>query len=940
MDERRDVHRTIVILDVERFGDPRRTNPHQLAVREGLYRSVGDAFRQAKLPWASDTYEDRGDGILILLPAEVPKSLVVELLPPALVAALTAHNRTHPAEAGIRLRMALHAGEVPYDGHGVAGRAVNWAFRLIEAKLLKAALAASSGALAIITSSWFYDEVVQHAADGIPATYRRVLVRAKEGAQPGWICLPDDTRRPAAATSPYKGLRAFEKADEDLFFGRENAVQDLMKAVAVSALVPVVGKSGVGKSSLVQAGLLPRLEKAGWAVETIVPRPDLPTALTAALARLSGAPPIVPGPNLGDWRDYLARHGLSAAAERARQDRKWERAVLFIDQFEEALAWEEESVPIFQELAELPDGGRLTVVLTLREDSFGALFVGQGAFGDRLRRNAVPLSGMEKNELTEAIRLPADWYGCDVTNPLLEELIEAIRGNPGALPLLEFSLDQMWRALPPEKKERLSSDDYRQIHGLNGALAAHADQVLNSLSPPERAMVRNLFVNHFTSVDQPGVRRVLRRSDCDAEFWPVIVRLADERLLTVGCDEHGHQTAEVVHEELLRSWNRLHGWLDAEGPFRRWRQRLREDIRSWSETADSRELLTGSPLAQAKRWLDDRKSDLNDGEIAFINASIDRQQEQESHDRAIYRRAQARELTHRAESVADPELALLYAIKVIKDSPDPPAARLVRSCLHRLGAAELQPVSSDAADAAVRRFGRRLTLAEWSRGPGPGGRWLLGELPGGLIISEDGEARYRAGAAMVMPGPVVAAACTQAGVACLVTEAGELALWQLVSSDQAVKTGERNFRASVACVALDDVAEMVVVACGGDQIAYRIRALDRRSLAEAAVPSGGFVRDIDISADCRVAVLGHDRRLQVWDLRTRELLCESVTGLDVSRIAFDQETDEDYVVAVNTGTGAVGGFPVRTGLLEEQARQAVNRELTAEELVGLEDPFA
>ena len=110
-------------------------------------------------------------------------------------------------------------------------------------------------------------------------------------------------------------------------------------------------------------------------------------------------------------------------------------------------------------------------------------------------------------------------------------------------------------------------------------------------------MVRNLFVNHLTSVDQPDVRRVIRRSDCDPGYWPVIVRLANERLLTVGCDEHGHETAEVVHEALLRAWNQLHVWLDAEGPFRRWRQRLREDMRSWRETGDSRELMTGSPLA-------------------------------------------------------------------------------------------------------------------------------------------------------------------------------------------------------------------------------------------------------------------------------------------------------------------------------------------------------
>ena len=865
----------------------------------------------------------------------MPKSLLVELLPSALVAALAAHNRAHPDEEGIRLRMSLHAGEVRYDQHGVTGHAVNWAFRLVDAKLLKAALASSSGVLAIIASSWFFDQVIRHAAAGIPSAYRQMLVRAKDGTQRGWICLPDDTRTAAAVTSPYKGLRAFEKEDENLFFGRENAVRQLMGAVAACALVPVVGKSGVGKSSLVQAGLLPVLDKAGWAVESVLPRPDLPTALAAALARLSGAPPIVPPSELEAWQDYLSLHGLAAAAEKAGIDGKWERAVIVIDQFEEALAGERD--PILRQLGDLRDGGLLTVVLTLREDSFGALFVSQETFGERLRRNAVPLRGMDRYELTEAIRLPAEWHGIDVTDPLVEELVEAIRDNPGALPLLEFSLDQMWRALPPAK-ETLSSDEYRRIHGLNGALAAHADRVLDSLSAVEQAMVRNLFVNHLTSVDQPDVRRVIRRSDCDPGYWPVIVRLADERLLTVGCDEHGHETAEVVHEALLRAWNQLRVWLDVEGPFRRWRQRLREDMRSWRETGDSGELMTGTPLGQSERWLKDREADLDVDEVRFIKASAKRRDEQENHYRTLYGRARARELTHRAESAEDPQLALLYAIEVIELSPDPAAGRLVRACLHRLGAAELQPISRRGALAAAGRFRQRLTLAEWSRGPGPDGPWLLGDPATGLVISGDGEASYRAGAAIVMPGPVVAAACTQAGVACLVTEAGQLALWQLADdSDQAEKLGEQNFGVRVACVAVSDTAQMVVVALGDDKSGGKIRALDGKGLSEvAALPFDGFVRDIDVSTDRRVAALGYDRRLRVWDLVTRDLLCESVTDLGVSRIAFDQ----DYVLAGEVGTGAVGRFPVHPDGLKSQARQAANRELTAAELAGLEDPFA
>jgi len=936
MHEGRAVHRTIVVFDVESFGDHRRTNRHQAAVREGLYRSVGEAFGQAGLPWKREDREDRGDGIFVLLPPEVPKSLLVELLPSALVASLTAHNRAHRDEERIRLRMSLHAGEVLYDPYGVTGEAINWAFRLVDAEPLKTALARSPGVLAIIASSWFFDQVIRHAAPDVPPVYRPVLVRAKDDTQPGWICLPD--RPPAPVTSPYKGLRAFEKQDRDLFFGRDSAVRQVMDGVAASALVPVVGASGIGKSSLVQAGLVPCLEKekTSWGVETILPRPDLPMALAAALARLSGAPPIVPPLQLEAWQEDLVVHGLAAAAGKACHGR-WEHAVIVIDQFEEALVPDEKSDPILRQLGDLRDGGILTIVLTLRGDSFGKFVESQESFGEPLRRNAIVVRGMDERELREAIRRPAERHGFDVSDPLVDELVEAIRDSPGALPFLEFSLDQMWRTLPP-RQLTLSSDEYRRIHGLNGALSAHADKVLNNLSEAERALVRSLFVNHLTSVDQPGVRRVIRRSECGPGYWPVIVRLASERLLTVGCDEHGHETAEVVHEALLQGWNQLHVWLDAERPFRRWRQRLREDMKPWLETGDNRELMTGSPLVIAERWRKDREDGLDLDELRYITASVSQRTEQEDRYRTLYGRARAREWTHRAESAQDPQLALLYALEVIKLSPDAQADRLIRACLHRVGADELVEASRRGALEAAGRFGQRLTLAEWSRGPGPDGHWLLGDPATGLVIGEDGEARYRAGAAILMPGPAAVAAGTRAGVACIATEAGQLALWQLADdSDQAEKLGEQNLGVSVSCVAVNDTGQTVVAACGDD----KIRVLDGKGLREvAALPFDGFVRDIDVSTDPhrRVAALGHDRRLRVWDLVTRDRYCESVTALPASRIAF--APGQDYVMVGEAGTGAVGRFPLSAEVLEARARRAANRELTAEERVGLDDPPA
>jgi hypothetical protein len=147
------VHRTIVVVDVEGFGDRRRTNRDQVAVRDGLYRVMRDAFGRAGIRWDDCGREDRGDGVFVLVPAGVPKGLLVESLPSALVTALRAHNGAHPGPERIRLRMALHAGEVRYDEHGVTGAAVNLAFRLLDAGALKAALASSPGVLAVIASS-------------------------------------------------------------------------------------------------------------------------------------------------------------------------------------------------------------------------------------------------------------------------------------------------------------------------------------------------------------------------------------------------------------------------------------------------------------------------------------------------------------------------------------------------------------------------------------------------------------------------------------------------------------------------------------------------------------------------------------------------------------------------------------------------------------------
>jgi class 3 adenylate cyclase len=189
--ERPAEHRTIFAVDVEGYGDQRRTTPHRLALRQGLYRALLRAFEDAGVPWRHCRREDCGDGVFVLAPAEIPKGPFVEFLPNALAVALHRHNLTHHPGARIRLRMALHAGEVAYDDFGVTAPAINQTFRLLDAAPLKDALKSSRGVLALITSAWFYDEVVRHS-DGLdPTTFRPVPVAVKETRTTGWISLPD-----------------------------------------------------------------------------------------------------------------------------------------------------------------------------------------------------------------------------------------------------------------------------------------------------------------------------------------------------------------------------------------------------------------------------------------------------------------------------------------------------------------------------------------------------------------------------------------------------------------------------------------------------------------------------------------------------------------------------------------------------------------------------
>lgn len=189
-------HRTIVIVDIAGFGLPSRNNANLVRVRHGMYQSIEQAFNSVGIPWTMCQPADTGDGVRVLAPADIPKPFFVNYLPSALVKALIIHNKAHPASEKIRMRLALHAGEISYDAHGATGAAITHTFRLLDSDAFKRALAESSAVLAIISSDWFYDEVIRHSELSHARSYRPIEVTNKETVARAWVRLVNARGRP------------------------------------------------------------------------------------------------------------------------------------------------------------------------------------------------------------------------------------------------------------------------------------------------------------------------------------------------------------------------------------------------------------------------------------------------------------------------------------------------------------------------------------------------------------------------------------------------------------------------------------------------------------------------------------------------------------------------------------------------------------------------
>ncbi|MCK6592733.1 MAG: protein kinase, partial [Polyangiaceae bacterium] len=419
--------------------------------------------------------------------------------------------------------------------------------------------------------------------------------------------------------NPYRGLQSFEAEHRALFFGRTVEIRAVIERLRSEPFVLVAGDSGTGKSSLCRAGVLPLVEEGAlqegrsWSVVRLVPGRRPIAGIAAELASFLG-------------RDDEEAVAASIAAEPEQVTRSLRKrlgskqgVVIFVDQLEELLTLTsrdeaETTAAFFARIAVGLPGVRL--LATVRGDFLTRLTSLPGFQGD-LTRALYLLRPMSPDRIREAIVGPAHATGIRFeTDELVDTLVAGARAD-GALPLLQFALAELWQAREPVKKV-IPSSALDAVGGVAGALARHADAVLASLFPHERAAARRILMRLVTLEGTRARRTEEELIANDPAARAALEALVRGRLLSAR-EVEGGTSYEVAHEALLNGWATLRDWLDAQAESRAVRQRLEAAAGEWERLGRVRDVLWSAPqLAEAAVITPD---DLHPREAEFLESS-------------------------------------------------------------------------------------------------------------------------------------------------------------------------------------------------------------------------------------------------------------------------------------------------------------------------------
>ncbi|MDR4495708.1 MAG: TIR domain-containing protein, partial [Nitrospirales bacterium] len=392
---------------------------------------------------------------------------------------------------------------------------------------------------------------------------------------------------------PYRGLQVFDEEHAKWYFGRNGEIQRVLEKLKISRFLAIVGPSGSGKSSLARAGLIPRLREGAlpgsdtWPISVLCPGSNPLASLAALLLRIHPAEGM---PQTVDSLSNDPRTLHLAASLLLSQKPSTARMFLLIDQFEEIFTLcssEEERTSFLENLvyAGSQPGGKLTVVLTMRAD-FYPKCAAYPDFSTRLASHQFLVSPMSEDGLRQAIEAPAHLLNHEFEEGLVDTILKDVSAQPGALPLLEYALMELWDR---RRGRLLTLEGYREIGGIEGALAQRADSIFQQFSPIEQGFVRQLMLR----LTQPGEgtedtrRRTeigqLSLSHSKGSMDHVVHAMVNSRLLTVSRDETTNQEnlIEVSHEALIRGWPKLRQWIDADREGIREHHRINEAAQEW-----------------------------------------------------------------------------------------------------------------------------------------------------------------------------------------------------------------------------------------------------------------------------------------------------------------------------------------------------------------------
>ena len=448
--------------------------------------------------------------------------------------------------------------------------------------------------------------------------------------------------------NPYKGLQAFTAKDVDYYFGRTAKVAEVL-AILNSPdengyLLPIVGPSGSGKSSLVMAGVLPKLDQNHWIVlNRLRPGENPIEALSACIASQIKGDAYTIQKNLRDDNPQEAINALCAYTQQIASGTE-KRVLLFIDQFEEVFT-QTTDFALRQRFIDLlvaaPECNiPLTILLTLRADFYGRPME-QDAYRDfslMMKQYQVNMEPMSLAELQIAIEAPARKQNAWLEFQLLQAILRDLHDTKSALPLLQFVLYELYEQR--DTNRRLTKQAYDAIGGLNGALTRYAQDTYDALNPTERAASRALFKRLIDpgETEQDTTRRRAYKHDLPAleGMSEVIARFVDKRLLTSDSSEHGDYL-EVSHEALIREWDLLKSWLYRDRDDILFQKRLNDDARDWQErNRPPDRLYRGSQLEEALDW--QTRNEASELEADFILSAKEAQEERKAEDMQIAQR--------------------------------------------------------------------------------------------------------------------------------------------------------------------------------------------------------------------------------------------------------------------------------------------------------------